>query len=401
MLERFRAYPLRFILLALAVLALAAADAFIGVSFGWLLAAVLLLALVGWGTALYLRAFSAARQQQSQAQQVELAGALHRSEERAQAAEQHLAEDRRRIETLMRLNRGLAEAQDEKALMDAALSAMIGLVGALGCSFVPVDDWEQPMPAFTYGQLPEPVLQAWAIHLSGGILRQRCSSCKLFESGAGSCPLHPQEVGSAMTVYCLPLTRVGEGESNGARSGRLKRAARTLGIFHLYLPAGRTLDGETRVFLDSLLHETALAYENAHLRAQELATLRQLRLLRASESDLSVSLGGLLENLKEALEADCVLMQTRSALNENLANLAIQRGDLGGIEDQLDRIFPRVLTGESAASLPETAPVWLALPMKLPDGQLLGCCWRFPPAVTPFTRARRPSSKPGPRRQLC
>ncbi len=367
-----RVTPLRFFLLALVGLALVAADALVGFTYGWPLAAALFLALLGWGAALYLRTSTAARQRKTLAQQQDLSGALRRTEERAFEAEQRLAEDRRRLDTLMQLTRGLAEAQDEKALMDAALSAMTGLVGALGCSFVPVDDWEQPMPAFTYGQLPEPVLQAWAMHLSDGMLRQRCGSCSLLESSAGHCPLHPQEIGNTMTVYCLPLMRVGEAAANGARSGSTRRPGRTLGIFHLYLPAGHRLDGGTRVFLDSLLRETALAYENSHLRAQELATLRQLRLLHAPESDFATSLGGLLESLKEALEADGILVQTRPSADGRLANLTVQRGDLGVLKGGVEGIFDRVLRGESMASPSGTIPVWLELPMALPDGQVLG-----------------------------
>lgn len=368
MLDSLRASPLKAFLYAAAALALIAADVLFGIAFGWLLAAAAFLALLGWGAAVYLRA----RQRRLQAAQAELAGALESSQQRAFEAEQRLAEDRRQLETLMYLTRGLAEAQDEKTLMDAALSAMTGLVGALGCSFVPVDDWEQPLPAFTYGQLPEPVLHAWAMHLADGMLRQRCGSCSLLESGAGNCPLHPQEIGSAMTVYCLPLTRAGESSISAELPGSLRRPARSLGVFHLYLPAGRTLDSRTRNFLDNLLRETALAYENARMRAQELATLRQIQLLHAPESDFSASLGGLLENLKEALEADCVLVRTRPSADERLSDLAIQRGDLHGLEDQIDNIFSRVSRGESAASAPESLPVWLALPMTLPDGQVLG-----------------------------
>ena len=84
---------------------------------------------------------------------------------------------------------------DERAFMDGALSAVTELVGAIGCSFVPVDEWNQPLPAFTYGSLPEPVLHAWAVHLATGLLKDRCGSLR------GACtlhrvavPLHPDQV---------------------------------------------------------------------------------------------------------------------------------------------------------------------------------------------------------------
>jgi len=333
----------------LAGLALAAAGILLGSAFGWRLTAASLLALTGWAAAFYWRVSGRRREQRVRA--------------RLDEVEQRRAEVNRRLQAAMRLTRGLAEAQDEKALMDAALSALTSLVGALGCSFVPVDDWDQPLPAFTYGQLPEPVLSAWATHLASGNLRRRCASCSVLESAAGMCPLHPAEVGSAMSVYCLPLRRASEPPAPRAR---------TLGLLNLYLPAGHTLDPDMRVFLDGLLREIALAYENAHMRAQELSTLRHLQLMHLHESDFGESLGSLLEGLKQALEADCVLVRLRPSADERLSNLVIRSGGPCWLDDRLEEILDCVLRSQTAASEPEELPVWLALPLALPEGQVLG-----------------------------
>jgi hypothetical protein len=52
------------------------------------------------------------------------------------------------------------------------------------------------------------------------------------------------------------------------------------------------------------LTEIALAIETIRLRNQELATLRQIQMVRAPERDLTELLKGLLDGAQQALEAD-------------------------------------------------------------------------------------------------
>ena len=347
--------------LLLPAVILLAADVLLGLAFGWLIAAVALLAVTGWAAAAWFRVRSktaAIALEKAQAEREAADRDLAGVQERLLQADRRRAEEARRSETLLRLNRGLVEAQDEHALMDTALSAITGLVGALGCSFVPVDEWDQPLPAFTYGQMPEPVLRAWSAHLANGMLRDRCSDCSVLESTPGGCPLHPEQVGDALTVYCLPLS--GSQEPAGH--------PRKIGVLHLYLPFGRPLDPSMRTFLDSLLSEVAIAYETFRIRSQEMSTLRQLQMLHAPENDLTASLSSLLDGLKSALEASCVMVRLRASSDERLSNLTIQRGDPCGLAPaEIDAIFARVAAGESASSDPETLPVWTALPLTLPE----------------------------------
>lgn len=343
----------------LAALILLAADVLLGLTYGWVIAAAMLLALAGWSAAAWFRARSRAAVlalEQAQAEREAASRDLAGVQERLLQADRRRAEESRRSETLLRLNRGLVEAQDEHALMDTALSAITGLVGALGCSFVPVDEWDQPLPAFTYGQMPEPVLRAWSAHLANGMLRDRCAGCSVHESTPGGCPLHPEQVGDALTVHCLPL------------SGNQEDHPRKIGVLHLYLPFGRPLDPSMRDFLESLLSEIAAAYETFRIRSQEISTLRQLQMLHAPENDLAASLSSLLDGLKSALEANCVLVRLRASADERLSNLTIQRGDPCGLTPaEIDAIFARVAAGEFAASAPGSLPVWMALPLTLPD----------------------------------
>jgi hypothetical protein len=65
-----------------------------------------------------------------------------------------------RLDSLMKLNRAVLDAEDEKSLMDTALGIISDLACADAVTFVPMDEWGQPLSAFTYGDLPEPVLTA-------------------------------------------------------------------------------------------------------------------------------------------------------------------------------------------------------------------------------------------------
>lgn len=333
-------------------LALLAALFAVGRWVSWPLAGALALAVMGWGAAVLYRAQLQARLRNAEVVEEQLA-----------LTESRRNEEKLRLQALMRLNQGLSEAQDEREIMESALAVLTGLVNALGCSFVPVDEWDQPLPAFTYGQLPEPVLGAWATHLASSYLRQRCSNCKLLVGPRGDCPLHPSEVGDSMRVFCLPLVRA-------------KNGGRTLGILHLYLPPGRVLDEDTRCFMEGLLQQIALAYESARMRSQELATLRQIQMLHAPESGFAASLSTLLDGLLQALDADCVLVRLRPSTDDRLSNLIVVRGQTCGMDDEeIEAIFTRVVASEVAgpgkgasASLAGAVPVWLAMPLTLPSG---------------------------------
>lgn len=344
----------------LGLAALLAADACLGVQLGWPLALALLLAACGWGAAVYFR---------SQASRV--AAAPPPAAERLPAPED-ARKPEGRMQALLELNSSLARASadllDERQLMDAALKAIARLTGALGCSFVPVDEWQQPLPAITYGQLPAPVLSAWSAHLASGMLRERCGACEVLHSNPGGCPLHPREIGAGMIVHCLHMHLP---EKGGDTPGQATRPERSLGVLHLYLPPGAAFDDGDREFIASLLPEISMAYEAARMRAQEVTTMRQLRMLRAPENDFSASLAGLMQGLAQALEADFVILRLRPSTDDRLSNLTITYGDAPSGEEPGEAALNAVLAGGTPASPSETLPVWLALPLLLPEGPSL------------------------------
>jgi two-component system, NarL family, nitrate/nitrite sensor histidine kinase NarX len=108
------------------------------------------------------------------------------------------------------------------------------------------------------------------------------------------------------------------------------------------------------------------------LRAQELATLRQIQLLHSTENDLNASLGSLLDGLKQALEVSLIVVQLRPTHDERLSNLSISSGNLAAFQPLIEDALEQVSRGESAGSDPGSLPSWMALPVALPDGQVLG-----------------------------
>ena len=356
-------------------LILLAGLAWVGLKSSWTLAAALGLAAAGWGVAaMFLgRARLAMRREQE-------ASAMRERERQesaraVSAAEARRATGNRRLEATLAINQALAEAAsgllDERGLMNRALCAVTELVDALGCSFVPVDEWQQPLPPFTYGQLPPPVLSAWSTHLASGLLRERCAACQARQSAPGACPLHPAEVGAALSVYCLPLDREADGRP-ATHPVRDPHTGRTVGVLHLYLPAGRSLDLDDRGFLAGLLEQIALGYEAARLRDQEQATLRQLRLLRAPAGDFTTALNGLLDGLAQALAVDFVLLRLRPSADERISNLSLVRGEPRGFAgDALDCAasvaLDAALAGRESASPSHQRPAWIGVPLSLPE----------------------------------
>ncbi|MHB1384594.1 MAG: hypothetical protein ACYCYC_09730, partial [Bellilinea sp.] len=96
----------------------------------------------------------------------------------------------RRLDGMVQLNELLIDAQNEEELIKEALKIISGVVGSAGASFVPYDEWGQPLRAHIYGAYPAPVLRAWSEHLSSPVVRQRCQVCKDLKGDLeNECPL--------------------------------------------------------------------------------------------------------------------------------------------------------------------------------------------------------------------
>jgi hypothetical protein len=181
------------------------------------------------------------------------------------------------------------------------------LTGAMGASFVPLDDRGQPLAAIRHGEFPFPVPDAWLEYLASPSVRQECKHCSRKGSYVRTCPLLKGPLSDAMGLYCLPL----------------RRGDRELGILNLYMPNAGQMDADTRGFLQSILDATALAIEGERLRRRELTTLSQLRSIR-QRADLRVTMVGILESIWLALQADFALLVRMEPESSNQAGNSLQ-----------------------------------------------------------------------------
>jgi two-component system, NarL family, nitrate/nitrite sensor histidine kinase NarX len=290
---------------------------------------------------------------------------LHKKQEELQKNIGNIQDDfpevKRRLDGVLRLNHSLLNAQDEKALMDTALEVIATLSGASAVTFVPMDEWGQPLVPYTYGDMPETMLRAWANHLVAPAVRDRCRVCKVKHALPDSdCPMLDGQFSRSVSIICLPL----------------RRNDRMLGMLNLHLPAETTISKNLLVFLEGLLHEIALAIQSVRLRNQELNTLRQLQMVRTSKAELSVLLESLLEGLQQVMDADFVLIRIK-AVEPWQNGVEVQKGSLPWMDESITQTLYKqaIDSGQierfiaTDAQQPGAA---LAAPLQLSQGQIVG-----------------------------
>lgn len=204
-----------------------------------------------------------------------------REVEQAKAAAYH------RLEAILSLSQAFVETGDEQEIIGLVLSLARQLTGAMGASFVPLDEHGQPRTSVRSGEFPFPLPDAWLEYLASPEVRQGCARCERRETVVTACPLLKGPFSGVLGIYCLSV----------------RRGEREFGVLNLYLPGVERLDADTQAFLRSMADETALALESVRLRRREIDTLRQLQAFR-QKTDLTTSLSATLSSLRQTLPAD-------------------------------------------------------------------------------------------------
>ena len=278
-----------------------------------------------------------------------------------------------RLNIVLNLTHEYTEARDENQIIETLLSMSIDLTGAVGSSFVPLDDNGKPMAAIRKGEFSFPVPDAWLEYLADPGIRQSCQACVSRAAIEKNCALLHGPFSDAMGVYCFPL-RYGE---------------RELGLLNIFIPGLSKMDAYVSEFLNSITEATALALESDRLRNRELITISQLSKVR-QKHDLDATLANVLENLQKALFAEfgiLVLVSTEelSIIDLIKSKKAFVSGNLNPdmhlkIEQILlkfknDKNIVTILDGEDGD--PERLN-WLGIPVNYPNqsnkGWLLLAC---------------------------
>lgn len=194
---------------------------------------------------------------------------------------------RLRLDALVQLNQLTLTARNENELVEKSLEIITRVAGSSGSSFVPFDEWGQPLQAFIYGTGKPPAQKQIIEYLTTPVVMQRCASCtKLGTEILHNCPLLDGPFQGGKKIYCMPLTRNGH----------------SVGVVNLHLPLACEISTEVREFLDMLLNEMALALEITRLRSQEIMTLHQLQLANGQPEDLELIIKRLIEGLRDTLD---------------------------------------------------------------------------------------------------
>jgi two-component system, NarL family, nitrate/nitrite sensor histidine kinase NarX len=282
---------------------------------------------------------------------------------RLKLLESLVGEAYQRLGAVLKIREQFSEAESDKEIIELLLRNTVDLTGAVGASFVPLDEHRHPLPSVSYGQPPIPMPADWLEYLASPSIRASCSGCEKHNRFVSTCPLLQGPFSHVAGLFCIPL-RQGE---------------REYGVLNIYVPDPAELDIETQAFISSLVDETAHALESVWLRRREMDTLAQLKVVR-KQSDLNTLLPDLLQNVYHILEPDFALLVLReTASPQNTASGAkwllreeIVLGNLANsarpfiqatIQQVLSTSEAVILGPNSRLTVPTDLRVLLALPL--------------------------------------
>jgi two-component system, NarL family, nitrate/nitrite sensor histidine kinase NarX len=188
---------------------------------------------------------------------------------------------------ILQLTHDFTEARDERQIIETLISKSMELSGAIGGSFVPLDDNGQPQAAIRKGEFPFSIPDAWLEYLATPAVREKCQNCANHKAFDQHCPLLQGPFSDILGLFCFPL-RYGE---------------RELGVLNIYLSDTTRLDRDVQSFIQSIAEATALALEGERLRQREITTLSQVNQVRQKQ-DLEPAIIASLDNLQNALNAE-------------------------------------------------------------------------------------------------
>lgn len=254
-----------------------------------------------------------------------------------QAMKGDLAISNQYTDAFFRITRELIESEDEEEIINFLIDISTETVDAVGASYVPLDERNQPMASISKGELPFPIMEAWIEYLATPAVRERCGVCDSKGDMISMCPLlnNPTEVVQTIhnprSIYCLPLN------CNN----------REIGILNLYMPTSMSIPVDNQKFLRVIADETALAIERVRLRNNQLDTLHKLHGL-SKRTEIEALLASLVNNVHENLESDFVILHLETLENQPERNHFIA-GDLVDKTEQFLNGFIQsvMISGES------------------------------------------------------
>lgn len=248
-----------------------------------------------------------------------------------------------KVRSVLHANQQFRQAKDEQEIVQVLLQLVLELSGAVGVSFVPLDDLGHPGAVVRKGQVPEPVSDAWLEYLALPSTRQKCAQCGKMGHRAQACHLLESSNLEATAIYCLPV----------------RYFTHDLGVLNIFMPAPGLDQPETGELLMSMIESCSLAIANNRLRLRELAMFEQFRSAREKinltaigdcsgqlaclEDQLAVSeyKAQMDERARLAREIHDGLAQTLAFIKLQVAQLqsAVERNDSNRVKQIADALY--------------------------------------------------------------
>ena len=193
---------------------------------------------------------------------------IWRDQIQSRKVKRELQDYQKQLEASFSLNGYLLEAQDEKSIVMAAMQSGKDLLGAIGCAFVPLDEWRPSFPVLKLGDLAFLDDSNWQMRLSEPETRHACRNCK--DKQAGSECVLLQKTSQASNVYCVAL-----------RCG-----GREIGVATYFFSEEPYVTISQKAFLGHMVRMTDLVLDASRMHTQELDALRNTLHPTISENEL-------------------------------------------------------------------------------------------------------------------
>jgi len=187
----------------------------------------------------------------------------------------------------------LLAANDEQAVIEAAMQTGCEIFNAVGCSFVPYDEWGRSLPPLSSGHLPQLALNHWNDRLVSPATRKACKACKTLRAERTNCPLLAG-ADEGIMIHCVPLLYDNH----------------EVGVINFYFANERVPSLNEQRFFAEIVSVVDRAFDMLRRRDQEVAALRYLQTVQ-TRNDLPSTIKPLVENIQKALNVDVALLWTR------------------------------------------------------------------------------------------
>ncbi len=220
------------------------------------------------------------------------------------------------------LARALLQAEDEEAAILGAMQVSAEFIGAMGCSFIPLQEWITTLRPLKHGDADFLEDVQWLSLLDSPNTRQACRICKR-QSPEEVCVLR-QNSSEAEQVICVGV----------------RRAGREIGVINYFFSAPIKIHENIHLFLGELVHLLDIALVKRRNSAEQSEAGRQVTSARAVNGIVKMQEGMSQEVLDHLAYTAVIEERTRLAreIHDGLAQtLAFLKIEAGLLQTSLDK----------------------------------------------------------------